>query len=238
MPLKLIADSLDEVPESLRDQAKEVEGKFELDGTGLVKKNTELLTKVATIKPLKEKLAKFGDIDPDDAKEALEKVAELEKNPAAKPPNIEEIQAKWTKEKEKEFAPIKGENEKLKGELLQLKLTDKVKAIAIKSGVKAKYVDDLMAVTGQHYKLGEKDQIIILDSEGDPMDKTPEQFFGEVLKEQKPIFFEPSGAAGSGAQPGTSGKPGSTTTIKRADFEQMAPAGRAAHISAGGAIVD
>ncbi len=49
MSIKIIADSRDEFPENLRSEAKEVEGKFEINGDGVIKKNKELLGKNATL---------------------------------------------------------------------------------------------------------------------------------------------------------------------------------------------
>jgi hypothetical protein len=49
MSIKIIADSLTDFPENLRSEAKEVEGKFELDGAGVLRKNSELLGKNAKL---------------------------------------------------------------------------------------------------------------------------------------------------------------------------------------------
>ncbi|HXG86524.1 MAG TPA: hypothetical protein VNI84_21075 [Pyrinomonadaceae bacterium] len=49
MSIKIIADGRDEFPENLRSEAKEVDGRFELDGAGVLKKNSELLGKNAKL---------------------------------------------------------------------------------------------------------------------------------------------------------------------------------------------
>jgi hypothetical protein len=49
MPAKIIFDNKTEIPEHLRDAANEVDGKFELDATPVLKKNKELLGKNATL---------------------------------------------------------------------------------------------------------------------------------------------------------------------------------------------
>lgn len=49
MSIKIIADSRDDFPENIRSEAKEVDGKYELDGAGVLKKNKELLGKNATL---------------------------------------------------------------------------------------------------------------------------------------------------------------------------------------------
>lgn len=49
MSIKIIADSLTDFPDQLRSEAKEVDGKFELDGAGVLKKNSELLGKNAKL---------------------------------------------------------------------------------------------------------------------------------------------------------------------------------------------
>lgn len=49
MSIKIIADSLTDFPDQLRSEAKEVDGKYELDGAGVLKKNSELLGKNAKL---------------------------------------------------------------------------------------------------------------------------------------------------------------------------------------------
>jgi hypothetical protein len=56
MPVKIIFDSLEEVPEELRTKAKESDGKYEMDAMGVLNKNRELLDKVAKVKPLQDEV--------------------------------------------------------------------------------------------------------------------------------------------------------------------------------------
>ncbi len=49
MSAKIVFDTKEEIREDLRDKAKEVDGKFELDAKGVLDKNTELLGKNSTL---------------------------------------------------------------------------------------------------------------------------------------------------------------------------------------------
>jgi len=49
MSIKIIADTKDEFPENLRSQAEEIDGKFQIDGNGLINKNKELLRDLSKI---------------------------------------------------------------------------------------------------------------------------------------------------------------------------------------------
>lgn len=82
MPAITIFDSQDEIPESLRDKATEVEGKFHVDSAALLAKHTELLgekkNRDAEIRRLKADVEKFKDLDPEKAREALQKLEDAE----------------------------------------------------------------------------------------------------------------------------------------------------------------
>ena len=82
MPATTIFDSIDEVPESVRDKATEVEGKYHVDATAFVSKHNEILgekkQRDADIKRLKADVEKYKDLDPEKAREALQKIADAE----------------------------------------------------------------------------------------------------------------------------------------------------------------
>ena len=61
MSLKIIADSKNELPEHLQSQAEEVDGKFQVDGDGIVKKNKELLKDNSTLRAKNEELTADAD---------------------------------------------------------------------------------------------------------------------------------------------------------------------------------
>ena len=82
MPAITIFDSQDEIPESLRDKATEVEGKFHIDATALVTKHNELLgekkNRDAEVARLKAEADKYKDIDPERARKALKDLEDAE----------------------------------------------------------------------------------------------------------------------------------------------------------------
>lgn len=86
MSIKIIADSLTDFHESLRSEAKEVDGKFELDGAGVLKKNSELLGKNAKLSTRAE--------EAEAAKEAAEAAAQEWKGKARIPSGQEIVTTK------------------------------------------------------------------------------------------------------------------------------------------------
>ena len=86
MSIKIIADSRDEFPENLRSEAKETDGKYELDGAGVLKKNKELLGKNATLLTRAE--------EAEAAKEAADAQAKEWKGKAAVPAGQELVTTK------------------------------------------------------------------------------------------------------------------------------------------------
>jgi hypothetical protein len=132
--MKVSVSSLNEVPEALRTEYEERDGKFFLklegDPSGYVKasefkgkvaefrnRNTELLKGVAELAgvpeaidltPIKEKLSKFDGVDPAEYKELKAKAEELKKKGVK---TADDIQAKITSAIESAIAPVRQELE-------------------------------------------------------------------------------------------------------------------------------
>lgn len=81
-------------------------------------------------------------------------------------------------------------------------LTDKVKNAAIKSGIFAEDIEDVLTLTRKRFDLTEENKITIKDDDGIVMnDVTLDNFFGEYFKSRKPKFYSGTNAVGSGATP-------------------------------------
>lgn len=82
MPAITIFDSIDEVPESVRDKATEVEGKFQVPADAVLGKNAELLAEKKRIadevKRLQAEVKKYEGIDPDRARAAQKALDDAE----------------------------------------------------------------------------------------------------------------------------------------------------------------
>ena len=82
MPAITIFDTQEEIPEALREGATEVEGKFHVDASKLLAKHNEILgekkNRDAELKRLKADFEKYKDLDPEKARDALQKIADAE----------------------------------------------------------------------------------------------------------------------------------------------------------------
>jgi hypothetical protein len=77
-----IFDSQEEIPESLREKAQEVDGKFHVDASALTAKLNEILgekkNRDAEIRRLKAEADKYKDLDPEKARQALQAAEDAE----------------------------------------------------------------------------------------------------------------------------------------------------------------
>lgn len=250
MALKAIVENLDSVPEAIRGEYTEQSGS---DGKKFFQLNVESvngysLENVSGLRSALEKersangekdkrLAKFGDLDPDKAKEAIGKVAEM---------------ANWTPEtkvKEQMEAREKQLSEKHAKELKDWQ----EKHIGLNSQLESLLVDHAAtAALGQHELLPGgakilmphiKAQIKIFDESGKKIakvvnadgtpkisnksgsvgDMTIEEFIAEMkTSPDYALAFKGSGASGSGASGGQGGGGVSTgKTIKSGDTKAM-----------------
>jgi hypothetical protein len=242
MAARIIFDSLDEVPESLKDKAKEKDGKFEMDAKGVIDKNTQLLAKVAAHKAVKDELdalkAKLGESDLDELLAELTALKARGGKTADVEAEIKALEEKHKREKEKALKPLQDENARLKTDLRSVKVDQRVKAAMAASGVNAKYIDAAYAVVRDRFDLSDDGKLTIRDTDGDTLDMTPEKFFGETFKEQMPIFYPPSGAQGSGAPSSSHAGNGGGKVMKRSDFVQLPPATQAAKMKEGFTLTD
>ena len=94
-----------------------------------------------------------------------------------------------------------------------------VRASALKSGVLAEDIEDVMVLTSPHFDLDDEGNVMVLGADGKASATSLDDFFGKSFKEQKPKFYAPTGGSGSGAPPsggGGTGAPNSTSSTSRA----------------------
>lgn len=255
MSIEFTIDSLDSVEESLRSAYVEKEGKYTLDpdkyaeykASGLKAKNRELLDKLAKSKDLVTRFEKFKDLDPADLEQLLERKTGGEDAPPGKESGkgddatlraFEKQIAKLKAQMATETQQAQTEREKLATELQHYKLTVPLREIALKAGVLPEDLDLAMLETARRFRLTEAGKIEVLDEDGDPTTDTPEKFFKDIYRSQRPKFYAASQAGGSGAGPNTkAGSPGEKT-ITRAAFDKLSPDEAMKQVKAGVTIVD
>jgi hypothetical protein len=233
MALEFQVDSLDTVDESLKSVYVEKDGKFNLDAdkyaefkaTGLKNKNKELLGKLGKASDGLKKFEKFAEFDDSDLEELLELRANKDK-PGEKPGDDERI-AQLEKLHKKALDKITGEKgatetraAELEKQVKHYQLTIPVRDAALKAGVLPEDLEVVMLDTQKRFGLNDEGKPVVLDEDGDPMDVSLDKFFSSLYKEQRPKFYAPSGAGGSGA-PTNAGGGGSGKTMKMAAFQEL-----------------
>lgn len=259
--LKAKTASLDEVAELYRPAYVEREGAFHLDpekleaidlddkaelSGALSREREERRRAKSDSEKLRADLEKFKDLDPDKARAALQALTEAEEKKLRDKGKYEEIiknneveyqrkLAEKLKELGERDAQVSAVTAKLRGFTLDNKLCE----AALKAGVLPQYIEDVMTLTSRKFDLADDDSIVFASGDEKAAAVTPESFYGNIYKELRPNFYAPTGTSGSGAPAGGTGaSAGGSKTAKRADFDQMSPADKAAHIKAGGAITD
>ncbi|HEX8772591.1 MAG TPA: hypothetical protein VF735_03230 [Pyrinomonadaceae bacterium] len=249
---------LDEVPEAYRGLYVEKDGSFSVDPEKLEEFEWDDKEEQAGAlkhereerKAARAELEKYRDIDPEKAREALKKLNELDEKALIDKGEFERL----LKKREDEFDRLmKKRSEEFDAEAAELKkqlaerdsrldgyeLISPVRDAALKAGVLADDIEDVLKITSHRFRLNDKRQPVVLDKEGDESSMTLDRFWGEEFKSQKPKFYGASGAGGSGAPAGGSGGgSGGAKTVKRDAFEQMAPSDQMAHVKSGGTVVD
>ena len=240
-------EKLEAVPEGYRGAYVERDGAYELDLEKLeaiefddkAELEGALKREREERKQAKADLEKYKGIDPEKAREAQRRLDELDEKNLIEKGEVEELKKRWQAEWDQEKEELKQQLSERDGQLTKFKLTDKVRAAALAAGVIPDDVDDVLLLTQNRFRLGDKDEILVLDKDGVESRSDLTKFFGEEFKAQKPKFYGASGAGGSGAPAGgTGGGGGGAKTVKRADFEKMAPADQLAHAKGGGTVVD
>jgi hypothetical protein len=247
VPAITIFDSQEEIPENVRDKATEVDGKFHVAADALIANYNQTLAEKkdrdAKLKKLTADFEKFKDLDPEKAREALNKIQEAEdkalkvkgdwdSREKALKSGFDTEKTTWATEKS-EYETALDElvifNELSRaGSLPEVKLRDaELIQPHIKRFVKREGKKD--------YKILDEVGEVRYGSDGKPL--RLDSFLRELREHSKmSIFFEATGASGSGAPPNTSGA-GKAKSMKRDDFNKLSPEDQMATIKSKIAIV-
>lgn len=199
--------------EKLSDGVKEhykVDGdgyKLDADYEDVGGLKSTLEKKKADLEALKAEVAKFKDIDPDKAREALAAIAKADEQKAKDAGEFDRLIAKAKKEADDAIAKIKGDLAVANAELIKHRLTGPVKDAAIKAGILPKMLDSVVQLNLGRFKLSDKgeNKILVLDSDGDPTGKSLDDYWSKDYKDAMPEFYAATGNGGSGSKGSNSG---------------------------------
>lgn len=239
MPAITIFDSIDEVPETLKDKATEVEGKFHVPADALVSKHNEVLAEkkreAAERARLQKEYDKFKDLDPEKARQALQQIADAEAEKLrtqgdwdAREKAInsgwQEKEAAWTGEKtnyETALNQLVIENEIARAGALPGVdvLNPKLLHLAIKHTIRR---------NGMDYEILAADGSVRYGNDGKPL--RMEAYLKELRENPEiSMLFKASGASGSGAPANTGGAGG-----KQLKRSEMSASEKAQYVKAHG----
>ena len=220
--LKTVIDNLDGVPDAYHERyTKRDDGKLYLDEIEIddgAELRGALENERKQSKTARERLEALKDVDPEEYKRLKAEAEARETKKLTDKGEFDRLLAKRQEEFEGREKTYQQQLADKDSQLTKFKLTDQVRAVALAQGVIPEDIDDVLALTSSRFKLGERDEIIVLDREGDPSSTTLEKFWGEEFKTAKPKFYTPAGTGGSGAPPKPgAGQPGATRTVSATD---------------------
>lgn len=195
-----VYDSQDAIPEPFRAEYEERDGKWH--------------AKVPDVSGAQSALEKERQKarDEEKARKAAEKERdELKRARDAQEKGITEEQLQKLRDEEaKARKPIEEERDRLAAENRKLKLTDRARALALKSGVMPDRIDKAMKDLEGRLDLAEGGEtIVVKDAKGVITTESIEDFLTKTYKAEAPFFYAGSGASGSGSD-GSSGGSGGT----------------------------
>lgn len=206
-------------------------------GDKLTAANSEAASRRNTAKELKDQLALFGDIDPDQVKALQTKAAQLEQDRLKGEGKFEEALAEALKGKDSEIAQLK---EMVQGKDASLsKLTIDNTFLGAIDG-KAVNSDQVLALVRGNIKMEEGSPVVYengapkLNGKGDRMSVA--DYGLEFLATNPHLALPDGGGSGSQGNNGNGGKGGNV--MNRTDFSKLDPSAQAAHCKGGGTIID
>lgn len=230
MPLRIVADTPDELPEGLRAAAKQAEGKYVVgdmpQGWGIENVaglRQALVEEREERAKLKAAVRAFDGLDPASAADAREALEKLKAGQLKGSKEIDEWKAAVEKKTAEERAKLLGENERMSAALRDRIIQSELAPVIAKLGG-AQSMDAIMLLAKQHIRV-EKDDAgnfkhSIVDAGGKPRltKKTgsPEPMgFDELLEEMRDapstrgLFAAPAaGGSGGASHSGGAGRAG------------------------------
>lgn len=216
MAIKLVYDTQDDIPEQYRDLYTERDGKFHLTGVEGMKSQADIdrlqsaLTKERNDhKETRDKLALFGDLNPDEVHAQLDRIPELEAAGADKldQAKIDELVearirtklAPVERERDKaikERDEAKTEAENAKGEIRSRDIRAKLTDAALKAKVVDTALDDILMIGERAFELNEDGTVTVKDGMGATPGADPTMWLTE-MQERRPHWWPPSEGGGS-----------------------------------------
>jgi len=212
MALKTVVDSLEAVPEPLREHYVEENGSFVLahDGNDRIKEfreNNISLKKQA--EELQTKLKNYDGVDPEKYRELTELERQKRDKELIEKGDVETLlNERLASERttyQKQLDAINTELTKTRGELVATKVTDTLKTAAANAGVRPEAMDDVVRLASGNWELREGTPTLVQNGEvvlskekpGEPM--AMGEYFKSMLHE-KPFYFQTSAGSGGGSQ--------------------------------------
>ena len=233
---KIGEEEFQTVPESVRGFYKKSGDSYLLDAEGVedvsglktaLEKERE--SKKAAERAAKELSARFGDLDPDEAKRALAKLHELEDKNLLDAGKVDELVQKRTermrldheaqiKKYAQELESERTEKTKLSGRLSEVLIDSGLREAAVKAGVKATALLDLQLRGRNIWKLKEGQPVPVRDDGSVVFGKNPQapmtmDEWVASLQTEAPHLFETN--KGAGSEPTNRGATGGRVTLTR-----------------------
>jgi hypothetical protein len=223
MALKSVYEKAEDVPEALKDEYKEVDGKWVIDV-----ENVDALPRVATLKnenaqrrisekKAKDALSAFGDLKPEEVRSQLERIPELELAAEGKidDKKIEKIVETRLNSK---VAPIQreldqtkqklGESEKVITEYRVKEKTrtihDSVRQAASKAKLRPEALEDALMLGERVLDVDDTGNVVTKDGVGVTPGVDPSVWFTELQSKRPHWWGETVGGGAGGNQGGTS----------------------------------
>ena len=247
MGMKAIVDSIEDLPEALREFYAEKDGKFQLSVDGMTSKDKldEFRTNnVDLLKQLKDMKGKYGNIDMEKYQELMLAEQENKDKEMIDAGKIDELLEERTKRMREELQgtndELTGNNQKLTARLEKLVIDNAARDAAIKAGVVPTAVNDVLSRVRGTFSL-DGDDAMPKDSEGNVIygsdGSTPLSIADWVtgLQKEAPHLFPAS--SGGGSQHNSGGQ-GSSKTMGRSEFDKTDQLGRTTFLKDGGKVVD
>jgi hypothetical protein len=228
------------------------EAPFDADSTlASIRARAEQSQRVeAENKDLKEKVKAFDGLDAEEARKAIATVKNLDDKKLVDAGEVERVKAETIKAVEEQYKPIKDKAAELESQLNRHLIGGafaRSKFIAEKFAAEGPAgVEIAEALFGSRLKV-EGGKVVGYDANGAKLYSRsrpgeladPDEAI-ELLVDSYPhkaSILKGSGSSGSGSS-GSSNGGGGKKTIPRAQFDQLDPAGRMAHVKAGGVVTD
>ena len=167
-------------------------------------------------------LKQYDGLDKDEYMKLKQEKEERETRQLEEQGKFEEIRKRWSSEKEQLKAEYEAKLKDKDATLRRLVLDEKVRNVALKTGVCPEDIEDVLKLTSPSFAMDDDGTIRVLGDDGRETTDSLEDFFGKTFKERKPKFYVGSSATGSGMQSSNSPANRGTDWHKLPPEERMA----------------